>query len=145
MSSWSALTIVITGTVERMNEFLILVLAGITVAALSVAARNVAPWRPHPFAALHRSWSARTGERERRRARHALETKAKNAQVEGRCIAMSRRGHRPTEVAWSDGCTSWYFNNDLPAYKAALASRRYPIDRTFPGRVPAIGTVASAS
>lgn len=74
--------------------------------------------------------------RHRRREHKEIERKIKEAHDAGKIVPIARSGRRPIAVTWSDGSVSYYFCNDLPAYKQAVTSRRYPHDRTFNGKPP---------
>jgi hypothetical protein len=50
---------------------------------------------------------------------------------------MASTTHRPVKCVLQDGSVSWYFCQDLIAYKQALLSGEFPRDRTFLGFPPA--------
>ncbi len=144
-SRGSTLSVLAVSIFAGVNEYIIGVLVGLTVAGLCYLANRSRGWRPHPISTVQASLVRHSQARTRRNAWVALEAKVDGAQSQGTCVAISRQGYRPSKVTWSDGTTSWYFDGDLPAYKSALASGRYPIVRTFHGQAPEVGTIAKPS
>ncbi|MFI6960021.1 hypothetical protein ACIBJI_41965 [Nocardia sp. NPDC050408] len=82
--------------------------------------------------------AARKAAREHEKREHARQEKIAAAEAEGKVIAVSRRGHRPVEVTFSDGTRSYYFCGDWEAYTAAMRSGNYPLTRTFHTSPPPI-------
>jgi hypothetical protein len=51
----------------------------------------------------------------------------------------TRRSRGPAiEVTFEDGSKSWYFSYNMAAYKQAIASGEFPLDRTFHTPPPSI-------
>jgi hypothetical protein len=60
----------------------------------------------------------------------------KAAQANGQIVPLKRGGGLPAEVIFSDGSSSYYFSQEIEAYKRALLDGSYPRDRTFHTRPP---------
>lgn len=67
------------------------------------------------------------------------------AKATGRVIALAHAGYLPTKVTFSDDSVSFYFNGNMDAYRRGMSSGRYPLNRTFHGRPPAIPSYAATS
>jgi hypothetical protein len=52
-------------------------------------------------------------------------------------VAQRSRG-RAVEIIFKDGTKSWYFSYDMAAYRQALESGKFPLDRTFHTAPPKI-------
>jgi hypothetical protein len=65
-------------------------------------------------------------------------TQLAEAKATGRIIAVAHAEYLPTKVTFSDDSVGFYFNGNMDAYRRGMSSGRYPLNRTFHGRPPAI-------
>lgn len=91
-------------------------------------------WRESRAAAT----AARKQAREHEQRQRERNDKIAEATAQGRLVAVARSGRLPVEVTFSDGSLAHYFCGNWPAYRQALNSCQFDLQRTHLGNPPLI-------
>ncbi|WP_040793382.1 hypothetical protein [Nocardia paucivorans] len=104
------------------------IVVGLVVAATTGIFKLLFPWTKKNWAQWRRRRAVASAARKQRRQRaqydRALAQKIATAEATGEPIAVSRRGHRPVEVTYSDGSVRYFFCNPED-YRAAITTGGY--------------------
>jgi uncharacterized protein (DUF3084 family) len=106
-----------------MNEIFGAIVIGLAVAAILAGTKT--SWRKRTRIAEALSSVILRPKRlkgwaEHRRLKKEVEAELTRARASGQALPVRKSDGHPTEVLYSDGMISYYFNDDLPAYKRAL-------------------------